>query len=146
MKRITRLTHSDVQEVTGDGEFNTLNFDTVVKAVPASTYKASDNTKIFVRQRGCYSGRALVMFAASDVGAIRSVLIVKNGTKTVANASQAPVGDDNLHVMEARFDAEDCAPGDFFQVYVVQDTGDPLEVMGGGGQDVFPGFAVWRLD
>src|SRR6185369_5738535 len=104
-----------------------LTFDTKVLAVPASTWKGSDNTKIFIRQAGKYSGVARVQFAANTAGN-RFLKIRKNGSTIVALKVEH-VHTATVIEVEARFDAEDCAAGDYFEVLAQQTSGSDLDVV-----------------
>ncbi len=143
MRRITRLTNSAAQTIP-DSADTTLTFDTAVIAIPARSYDAGAASKITVKQRGTYAGKLRVKFDVS-VDGLRHLKIVKNGSVVVGHAIVWPV-DGVEFPAECSFDAEDCVAGDYFQAVVKQDTGDDLDVLGGGGQDDFPGFYLWRID
>lgn len=113
---------------------------TIYETTPGMHDTVVDNNRIKVLVAGKYDVFGAGTFDAGG-GAIRQLLIQKNGTnvggETVAVKSDVPVGDGNLHSIEALGKGIDMAAGNHFNMLAYQDAGLPLN-LNGGGQEFSP--------
>ena len=129
-----KATNSGPIEIPNNA-FSDVPLDTTIYETVAGMHSVSvDNNRIFVKTAGKYDIFAAATFDAGG-GAIRELLIQKNGTnvggETVGVKSDVPVGDGNLHSIEANGKGIDMAVDDYFNVLAFQDSGAPLNINGG---------------
>lgn len=100
-----------------------------------------DNNRVFATQDGLFDVFGAGSFDAGG-GAIRALVIQKNGTEaggpTIAVTSVPPVGDGNYHSIEVNGRGIPLLATDFVNMLAYQDSGAPLDLEGGEGQDFTP--------
>lgn len=120
-----------------DAAFTDVPLDTTIyETAPGMHDTVVDNNRIKVLVAGKYDVFGAGTFDAGG-GAIRELLIQKNGTnvggETVGVKSDVPVGDGNLHSIEANGNGVDMAVNEHFSMLAYQDSGAPLNLNGGQG-------------